>query len=552
MWSGKVLTGMLLPGWVVVNLGTAMAEPLPTPEEVERSGAVIGEITFSRGDVFDTDLAAEDRRLFRLANRLHRTTRTGVVEDLLLFEPGDRFVARRIDESERLLRASRYFYDPEIRIVRVADGRVDLEVVTQDLWGLKGGVGAGRSGGANSTHFQVKDSNLLGTGAALNLERTSDVDRSSSLLEYRDPNLLGSRVVLEVGHATNSDGSRSSFQLERPFYSFDSRWAAGASAVADDRVDSQYQLGQVSGTFRVGLERLELYGGLARHGDLDAPGRAGPRVSRLTAGFTFERQRFEIAANQPAPAPLPLDRTLAYPWVAFDSVGDEFLETRNFDQLSRTEDLPLGWRFHARLGASATAFGADRNEAVFEVATNWGAQPNRQPMRALQLSATASGRYGEDGARNVQFGGHVRYSRRNFGTQLFLASLTVNATDRLDPERQLLLGGDSGLRGYPLRYQEGDGNALLSIEQRFFTDWYPFRLVHVGAAIFFDAGQAWSKDGAEKERLRGLLRNVGLGLRLGNSRSTHGSTVHFDIAFPLDGDGSIDRVQYLVTSRSGF
>jgi hemolysin activation/secretion protein len=77
-------------------------------------------------------------------------------------------------------------------------------------------------------------------------------------------------------------------------------------------------------------------------------------------------------------------------------------------------------------------------------------------------------------------------------------------------------------------------------------------LVHVGAAIFFDAGQAWSKDGAEKERLRGLLRNVGLGLRLGNSRSTHGSTVHFDIAFPLDGDGSIDRVQYLVTSRSGF
>ncbi len=36
----------------------------------------------------------------------------------------------------------------------------------------------------------------------------------------------------------------------------------------------------------------------------------------------------------------------------------------------------------------------------------------------------------------------------------------------LDPEEQLLLGGDSGLRGYPLRYQAGKARALAVIEQR--------------------------------------------------------------------------------------
>src|SRR4029453_7544016 len=59
---------------------------------------------------------------------------------------------------------------------------------------------------------------------------------------------------------------------------------------------------------------------------------------------------------------------------------------------------------------------------------------------------------------------------------------------------QLLLGGDNGLRGYPLRYQAGDALALFTLEQRFYTDWQPLKLVNVGAAVFFDAGRAWGQD----------------------------------------------------------
>ena len=31
----------------------------------------------------------------------------------------------------------------------------------------------------------------------------------------------------------------------------------------------------------------------------------------------------------------------------------------------------------------------------------------------------------------------------------------TTATDSLDPDMQLLIGGDNGLRGYPLRYESG-------------------------------------------------------------------------------------------------
>src|SRR6185295_4233052 len=161
---------------------------------------------------------------------LHRTTREPVIEDLLLFRPGDGYSLQKVEESERLLRATHYFYDPEIRITRVAEGKVDLEIVTRDLWTLKGGGGVSRSGGTNSTHFQIEDTNLLGTGRNLDIERVSDVDRTTSQLHYRDPNVGHSRVLLDLGFSSNSDGDAKSLQLEQLFFSFDSRWAAGLSA----------------------------------------------------------------------------------------------------------------------------------------------------------------------------------------------------------------------------------------------------------------------------------------------------------------------------------
>ena len=89
---------------------------------------------------------------------------------------------------------------------------------------------------------------------------------------------------------------------------------------------------------------------------------------------------------------------------------------------------------------------------------------------------------------------------------------------------------------------------LLTVEQRLFTPFYPARLFHVGGAAFLDVGRTWAHDEALSPNF-GWLRNIGVGLRLGSSRSGLGSVVHFDLAFPLDGDPSIDKVQWLVTSK---
>ncbi|HVR98740.1 MAG TPA: hypothetical protein VMW27_19135 [Thermoanaerobaculia bacterium] len=522
----------------------AQGAAVPDDASLERRGAAIGAIRIVPRDIFDKDDPKEDRKVFHLVNRLHRTTRPQVIERQLLFRSGDPYSRRVLEESERILRQDRYLYDADIRPVRYEDGHVDLEVVTQDVWTLNVGVGFGHSGGATSTHFQLQDTNLLGTGKSLTLGRETNVDRSSSLFRYDDPALLGSRVKLGAIYADNSDGSSQRLDVEHPFFSLDSRWTAGLTASSDDRVDALYELGHVTDRFRHRQDQFEVRGGLSR-------GLVAGRARRWTAGFTFQRDRFAPAEGFADPAELPGDRTLAYPWIGFDSVEDQYSEVRNMNQLNRTEDLYLGTHYHLRLGLSSSLWGADRDAAVLDGTAGTGFRLTSD--QTLVLGSDLSGRWGRQGPENLRLDGSAQYFWRDFGEHLFFATLDAALAHDLDPENQLLLGGDSGLRGYPLRYQDGDGRLLLSLEQRFFTGLYPFHLFHVGAAVFFDAGRTWASEGSpEAAGNLGWLRDAGVGLRLSSSRSGLGSVVHIDLAFPLDGDPSIQNTQWLVTTKASF
>ena len=65
-------------------------------------------------------------------------------------------------------------------------------------------------------------------------------------------------------------------------------------------------------------------------------------------------------------------------------------------------------------------------------------------------------------------------------------------------------------------------------------------------------GRAWGAPGLGPVENFGLLKDIGIGLRLGSSSSALGNVVHIDVAFPLDGARSIDGVQFLVQTKRSF
>lgn len=521
--------------------------PVPSDEVLAARGAVFGDILVVTQDIFDPDEPGESNRIYQLSNRLHRTTRDSVIRRQLLFRSGDAFSRRVIEESERLLRQNRYLYDAQVHVVGYRGNRVDVVVETRDVWTLKPGLSIGRSGGVSTTTFKLQDQNFLGYGKALTYKQGSEIDRDVLVLRYEDGNLLGSRVRLRLEYADLSDGSRQLLEVRQPFFSLDSRWGAGLRFLEDDRIDTHYLLGEEVSEFRHHETAVEIEGGLSR-------GLVGERVRRWSAGVTLEEHSFaevsygdQDSTAPPPPAVLPGDRTLVYPWVAYSALADRYVKAHDLDQIGRIEDLALGGRYRFQLGYAAKAFGSERDAFVFGARVGTGLRPS--PKHTLLLQANASGRFGSSGAEDVRLSGRGRFYWRDFGDHLFFVNLEVDAVHDLDPEDQLLLGGDGGLRGYPLRYQDGDKRFLLTLEQRFFTDFYPFRLLYVGAAVFFDVGRTW---GDTEGYDQGLLKNVGVGLRLSSSRSGLGSVIHLDVAMPLDGDPSIESVQWLVTTKSSF
>jgi hypothetical protein len=515
---------------------------VPDDATLEKNRAVIGKIEIYVGKIFDPEVPGESGKLYRFANRLHIKTRDPVVRRQLLFKTGDPYSRRLLEESERLLRANRYLYDATIRPVGYRDNRVDIEVAVRDVWTFAPGIGFRRSGGVNSARFELQDTNFLGTGKDITLQWASGVDRDTLLLRYRDPNLVGSRVRLEAWYSENSDGDLRRLDVVRPFYSMDARWAAGLKTRSEDRIDSLYTRGEITDQFRHGQSFVELFGGLSK-------GLVGGKARRWTVGAAYLEDRFEPAPDLEAPTILPEDRTLVYPWVGYEWVQDDYLKDHDLDKLTRTEDLALGVRLLARLGVSWTGLGADRDEAIFGCAFHDGFFLGRE--RKLITTAHVSGRWGSQGSENFLTGAAARVYWRNWGRHLLFARISADLAHDLDAENQLLLGGDNGLRGYPLRFQQGDRRFLLTLEQRFFSGWEILHLAYVGGAVFFDIGRAWFA-GAPSDANGELLKDVGLGLRLGSSRSGRGGMVHLDVAFPLDGDDSIESVQWLVTTKETF
>jgi hypothetical protein len=518
------------------------AAPLPGFAELEAAGARIGTIRVRALDVFDTSDPAESNLIFRAANALHISTRPWVIERSLLFRTGEQVSVKRLEETERVLRATRLLFDVSIRPVAVNEGVVDVEVVTRDTWSFDPGLSASRAGGSNSTSFALREYNLLGTGLGISFGRYSNVDRSGNEFAIGGDRLFGSTVSASVLQANNSDGSRLATRLVRPFHELDARWAAGITASFDDRIDPLYRSGEVVARYRRGEDRMEAFGGLSE-------GLVDGWVRRWSAGVSMLRDTWAAEPGFVPPPVLPADETLVAPFLRMEMIEDRIVTSRNRNQMGRPEFLSMGLQTAVQIGYASQAFGSTRDALLYAASVSRGFEPG--PSQTMLASVKLEGRYADSAIERQRLGGLLQYFLPQGRRWLFYAGLSGDLLTHPGPLDVLTLGGDNGLRGYPLRYQTGTRRALLTLEERLYSDLYVFRLFRVGGAGFVDVGRAWGGPNAGPESER-WLADAGFGLRIFSVRSAVSSVLHVDLAFPLGGDSSVKKVQFLVKTRASF
>ena len=534
-----LLLALLLHAGAHAQQSTA---PLPSFAELEAAGARIGEIRISTQDIFDTADPDEDNWLFRGANRLHVRTRPGVIARALLFKPGEPVSVRLIEESERILRGNRYLYDVQIRPLAWHDGVADIEVLTRDTWSLEPGISAERSGGANTGGIKLREYNLLGTGVALSVGRSKSVDRSGSELRIAKERAFGSWTSFVFSHANNSDGRSVAASILRPFYALDARWAAGISASDDERIESVYNAGAVAAQYRHREKQAQLFGGWS-------PGLVDGWAHRVSLGVALQEDAYAAEPGLGAPPVLPADQRLVTPFVRYELLEDRFEKELNRNLIGRPEYFALGLAASLQLGRARRGLGSSTDAWVYAASLARGFRPLEG--QTLITAARLVGQQAQGRTQRQQLGLQAQYYAPQGRRWLFYASAAADTLTRPALEDTLQLGGDNGLRGYPLRYQGGTRRALFTVEERFYTDLYVWRLFRIGGAAFIDVGRAWGGEYVNRSR-PGWLGDAGAGLRIVSSRAAFSNVLHIDLAFPLDADADVRRVQLLFRTRTSF
>ena len=489
----------------------------------------VGAISIQVFDVFDVAATGASSSLYRAANLLHARTRSSVVQRELLFEPGDRFDAETLRQSERNLRALGLFRRVEVRALPPSDGEVAVEVRVYDAWSLTSGTSFRHEGGVSAYSARFREGNVAGLGVALSMRYSVGFERNETDWSFADPRLFGSRERVSVAFASRSDGDAKELSLARPFYALSAPSAHAASWRSARETYRTYEDGRVH----------HEYGLLATDAAFGWAGRAGAvrqeSVWRIAAGYRFAAREYSLVpgAETGAMLGMPTSYRRGGPYAGVQFLRHRYETRTGILAPDREVDFNLGLNVNADIFVSSPFTGPDtqnRVVAALAVGRGW-----RLPRRGLVL---AEGRAGGEGGGGMPARGDLAAILRLWmpHSETRVTALLCEGRALLNPDRGTLLylGGTPGLRGYRENQFAGTRSFLAIVEERRFLAWRPAGLVQPGFAIFAEVGALAGT--ARGRGTRALYGDVGAGLRLVRLKSAGSDVVKVDLAIPV-GDG---------------
>lgn len=523
------------------------AQPTPPIAPVEISyenlnGKLIRNITVTVRDIFDDP---DTNAAYRTLNGLKINTRPEVVLRELLLHEGDAFDDFRLKESERNLRLLGFLREVQIIPHPAESDMVDLDVTVQDTWTLIPQISFSTGTGNNRRSAGISENDWLGLGKRLELGVEESDNRRSLQGVYEDDRVWGTQKRLLAAHLERTDGQRTVGYFGRPYRSLVEKEAWNVNSDTFNLLGRLFQDGEVRYVFR------------QRHTDAGgqwsfARGEPKSLVHRYTLGFSYIEDRFSTATLQdyqdidvdPAtvshdPDMLPENRRFVGPSIGFTEIEPDYVSMNYIDRFDRVEDYNLGNEFSVNSMLAFNAMGSIEDTLLLNANNALGHRFN--PRSFIRGEVGGATRLDSHGLANSLLRTEVRYydvlglvslGDMSLGRHTLATGLQIDYGDKLDKDREFLLGADTGLRGYAARTFTGDKRLILNLEDRIHLLDDVFHLVSMGAALFIDAGGT-TNSGFESIFSHDLYSDVGAGLRFAFPRSTGSRVLRIDVAFPM-------------------
>ncbi|RYY74069.1 MAG: hypothetical protein EOO52_14445 [Gammaproteobacteria bacterium] len=503
-------------------------------------GKTIRNIRIQQINVFDENDPDENNRIYRTLNKLHITTREKVIESQLLFKSGDKISYKNVEETARNLRTRKYLTNAHVFPEKVCGDDVDVVVITQDAWVLEPQVSFSRQSSDNESGFAISDGNVFGTGNSFKIGYEENKLRETISYDFSNPYFLNKQIAVHALYQDNTDGRSTLLTVERPFYSLDTRRAAGLQYSDLSQTEEIRSHDDVINSFRHRAIDNELYYGLAT--DIN------PNFTqRWVAGVTHEEDRFYT--DEDTLQPIPERDKAVYPWIEYQYLQNQYGVFKNLNQIQRPEDVSTGQTVKARIGYAGTAFG--NPDDVLRYKVTYGNIIEKGEQHIFEVEAILDGRQhlGIDSLDPNLLTSNVAYHYLINDKNRWYVRAEFGVGEHLPQYKELTVGDITGLRGYPTDYLRGRKKYVVSVERRYFSDIHFLNLVRVGGVVFVDAGKAW---GLPTEVNSPLLSNVGLGLRLTSTKVRIGNIVHIDVAMPINPEDNISKYQLIFGAYQKF
>lgn len=171
-------------------------------------GRIIRSVNITTFDPFGYDLQDTSVNpsgfIKNTGNLLHHKTRSGVINNLLLFSKYEKYDSLLVKESERLIRSQSYIRDVILEVKRGTRDSVDVYFRVQDVWSTLPSLQVRSS----EFGFGLKDINFAGTGSTFDANTTwRNGYGNISHLSYLMPNIRNSYVSLNVQYMFAPGGS---------------------------------------------------------------------------------------------------------------------------------------------------------------------------------------------------------------------------------------------------------------------------------------------------------------------------------------------------------
>jgi hypothetical protein len=486
--------------------------------------------------------------LHRWANAIHIDTKIMTLENEAAFFL-DKCNKNFADmaEVERHLRSRKYLRDAEV----TSDKNVEnITITTWDNWSIMPTISFGRKGGENTYSFGIKERNLLGFGINAEIESYQNAQRSGYKLISTIPLFQRKNTEIKLRFANNDDGQQRSLFLRKIFAGFHIKKAYLLGFNEESRNDTVFQNDSDQSVFAHDISFKTLnYAWLDFNSD--------NLVLRYSVGITQDQHIFSAISeadllaqeSPPLTGQRPQDRKFIYPWAAFEYIEKDFRKATNVHSISQIEDFNHGWQINSRLG-----IGNGNNEnsawALWKIQAKKGFNVSRHSLLLFDLSLTGD-LYKEQNNRILMKFNAEYFYRLNQHWGLYLNNTNIISENQYF-ESPVTMGGDTGIRGFPLQYQHGKNSVKLVSEIRYYPQINLLKLFDLAGVAFFDTGRAFG--GSLVQNIENdWLASVGVGIRVYSPHSGgNNQIIHIDFAFPQSSNPNINNFEIRVQAKKSF